>query len=83
LQANGWNLKISSDPKGCAWYALTNKWILAKKKKKSKKKKSTEYPRYSLQNSNRSTSLSAQVRMPQSHFGERRKQSQVERERRT
>jgi len=53
-----------------AWYMFTNKWILAKKK-------STEYPRYTSQNSKRSTSWITQVRTPQSHLGERRKQSQV------
>jgi hypothetical protein len=42
--------------------------------------KSTEYSRYSQQNSKRSTSSSTQVRMPQSHLGGRRKQSQVRRE---
>ena len=43
-------------------------------------KKSTKYPRYSPQNSKSSTSWSAQMRMSQSHLGERRKQSQVWRE---
>jgi hypothetical protein len=37
------SVRDNSDPKGHAWYVLTNKWILAKKK-------STEYPRYSPQN---------------------------------
>ena len=32
------------EPKGHAWYVLTNKWTLARKK-------CTEYPRYSPQNS--------------------------------
>ena len=40
----------NSDPKEHAWYVFTNKWIL------DQKKKSTEYPRYSPQNSKRSTS---------------------------
>jgi hypothetical protein len=39
------------------------------------KKISTEYLRYNPQNSKRSTI--AQVRMPQSHMGGRRKQSQM------
>jgi hypothetical protein len=41
----------NSDTKGYAWYVLTNKWILAK---------NTEYPRYSPQNSQRSTYSRAQ-----------------------
>jgi hypothetical protein len=56
-------------------YVLTNKWIIAKKKKKS-----TEYQRYSPQNSKRATSLRAQVRTPQSPLSERRKQSQMVRD---
>jgi hypothetical protein len=44
-------LENNADPKGHAWYVFTNKLILAKKKKKS-----TEYPRYSPQNSKSSTS---------------------------
>jgi hypothetical protein len=51
----------------------TNKWILGKKKK-------TEKPRYSPQNSKKSTSRSAQLKMSQYHLGKRRKQSKVERE---
>ena len=39
-------------------------------------KKSTEYPGYNPQNSRRLTSQRAQVRMPQSHLGGRKKQSQ-------
>ena len=40
---------IQTDPIGHAWYVLTNKWILAPHPKSAK------YPRYSLQNSKRST----------------------------
>jgi hypothetical protein len=47
---------------------------------KQTNKHHTEYPRYSPQNSKRSTSWSAQVRTPQSHLGERKKQTQVGRE---
>ena len=61
----------NSDPKVHALYVL---------RKKTEKKKSTECPRYSPQNSKRSTSWSAQVRVPQSHLGWWRKESQVERE---
>jgi hypothetical protein len=41
----------NSDTKGHALYVQANKCILVKKEKKS-----TEYPRYSIQNSKRSTS---------------------------
>ena len=58
----------NSDLKIHGWYVLTNKCILAKK--------STEYPGYNPQNSKRLTSQMAQVRVPQSHMGGRRKQSQ-------
>jgi hypothetical protein len=40
-------------------------------------KKITEYRRYSPHNSKMSTSWTAQVRIPQSHLGQRRKQSKV------
>jgi hypothetical protein len=61
----------NSDPKGYARYVLTNKCIIPPPKK------STEYPRYSPQSSKRSTNWGAQVRMPQSHLGDGRKQSPV------
>jgi hypothetical protein len=48
-----------------------------------KEEKSTEHPRYSPQNSKRSTSRRAQVKIPQSHLGKRRKQSQVRMDRGT
>jgi hypothetical protein len=44
--------------------------LIAKQKKTTQNKKSrTECPRYSPKNSKSSTSLSAQVRTPQSHLG--------------
>ena len=49
----------------------------------SQEKKIVECPRYSSQNSKRSTSWRAHVRMPQSYLGGRRKQPQVGRERGT
>jgi hypothetical protein len=65
-------------------YVLTNKRILAKNKNKTNKQKiHTEYTRYSQQNSKGSTSRSAKVMTTQSHLGERKKQSQVVRERGT
>jgi hypothetical protein len=60
----------NSDPKEHEWYVLPNKLILTTK--------STECLIYCPQNSKRSTSWSAQVGMPQSHLGERRKQPQGE-----
>jgi hypothetical protein len=62
----------NSYPNVHAWYIHSNKWILAKKRGGS-----TESPRYSPQNSKSSKRWTAQVRMPQSHLGERREQSQV------
>jgi hypothetical protein len=59
---------------------ISQKYKRKRKKTKTKRKSTDRYPRYSPQNSKRSTSLRAQVRLPQSHLGERRKQSQVERE---
>jgi hypothetical protein len=48
---------------------------------KIKERKSAEYPRYSPLNSQSSTSSMAQVRLPQSHLGGRRKQPQGGRDR--
>jgi hypothetical protein len=52
-------------------YSLKSGWILDQKKKNS-----TEYSGYNPQTSRGLTSRKAQVRMPQSHLGGRRKQSQ-------
>jgi hypothetical protein len=63
----------NSDPKGHAWYVLTNKWILVKKVLNTQDK--------NPQNSRRFTSRRIQVRMPQFHLGGKRKKSQEERRR--
>lgn len=42
------NTILSEATQDMQWYVLTNKWVL--------EKKSTEYPRYSPENSKRSTS---------------------------
>jgi hypothetical protein len=55
--------------KGHEWYVLTNKWILAKKYR---------IPRLQSKELKKVNSWRAQVRMPQSHFAGRWKQSQEE-----
>jgi hypothetical protein len=50
---------------GHSWYVLTNRWIVAKKKKKVQ----------NTQDTRRLTRQGAQVRIPQSHLGGRRKLS--------
>jgi hypothetical protein len=52
-------------------HSLISGYYISQKRKK--KKIHTEYTRYSPQNSKGSTSGSAQVKMPQSQLGERRK----------
>jgi hypothetical protein len=57
------------------WPQKTKQTNKTKLKTKENKKNHTEYPKYSPQNSKSLTRSCAQMRMPQSHLGERKKQS--------